>query len=310
MFPKIFRLICKQQYSGSKQNSNQNWPFKSSYRYFTNFIQHPGFALQIFIDKLEKVWIRSEEIPSSVVLSVKLKKKRAGAVVLEVIFTLPLVFYMVFFCVELIRINITNDALQTICEEATFLTSAHNYESGPELIAKIDAIIEKHRPRFIPQNAPGYTNEAKPVIRWSFVTASSAKECLSSDPYGGYSPVYQGYELYPRYGESHSTFVYAKRSQFVPILGKRSGANFQNHEVCVNHMQNAGLPDGRFFVLDVICNYPFSNSLVKILFNGGVNTKINDVNWNEAGTKDASANKIGTMYLLYARGAGVVGKKK
>lgn len=95
-----------------------------------------------------------------------------------------------FFCIELIKINITKEALQSICEEATYLTIAHDWDTYSDLITKIGAIIEKYRPSFIPQKSPQYNSTPYPVIRYWIQIYTNLNEMLSAVPYGGMSVFY------------------------------------------------------------------------------------------------------------------------
>lgn len=238
----------------------------------------------------------------------KTKKKHRGVVALEVCFTLPIVIYLIFFTIEMIRINITQDALQSICEEATYLTIAHDYDSGPELIGKIDDIVEKYRPAFIPKKGPGYTSAMNPIIRWTYIGYADVETMLAKSPYGGDCITYPQYEHSANV--NHSTPAYSSSSQYIPSMGMQCVANPENYQVTKAYLDEggAGLPTNSVFTLTVVCNYPFSSSLVKMLFNGGVNTKIGKIlGSNEPVSSQTHAK--GSMYLLWARGAGIVNAK-
>lgn len=239
----------------------------------------------------------------------KIKKKHKGVVALEVCFTLPIVIYLIFFTIEMIRINITQDALQSICEEATYLTIAHDYDSGPELIGKIDDIVEKYRPAFIPKKGPGYTSAMNPIIRWNYMGYTSIETMLSKSPYGGDCITYPQYEH--SYNLHHSTVAYSGgTSQYIPSMGMQCVANPEEWQVTENYLKGggAGLPANFVFTLTVVCNYPFSSSLVKMLFKGGVNTKIAKIQGDNEPVSSQTHAK-GSMYLLWARGAGIVNAK-
>lgn len=239
----------------------------------------------------------------------KMKKKRKGVVAMEVCFTLPVVVYLIFFTIELIRINITQDALQSICEETTYLTIAHNYETGPELVGKIDAIIEKYRPAFIPQKGPGYTSAMNPIIRWNYIGYKDIDIVLAQPPYGGDSITYPQYEHSANV--NHSTPAYSSSSQYIPTMEMQCVANPENYTVTKAYLDagGAGLPANSVFTITITCNYPFSSSMVKMLFNGGVNTKIGKLLGGKSPVSSQSHAR-GSMYLLWARGAGIVNAKQ
>lgn len=309
-----------------------------------------------------------------------LRCKSLGVIAIEVCFTLPVVIYLIFFTIELIKINITKDALQSICEEATYLTIAHDYENGADLINKIDAIVEKYRPIFIPKEAPGYTAVPYPVIRWCFETypmfgESDANtitdemleelvnmgrsagvssrmtgalypgngDMLSYPPYGGSTIAYPPYETnracavhasqgYPIAGALYTSgggvanIGYGSGSavQFIPSNGQAMPSVAERSGRTIMYMAGEGLPDNRVFVITVTCNYQFSSSMVKWLFNGGSNTNtltssggsdnsetVGGINSSTIGygSMTTITASPGTMYLLWARGAGIVNAK-
>lgn len=189
------------------------------------------------------------------------------------------------------------------------MTIAHDYENGADLIKKGEAIVEKYRPTFIPEKGLGY-KEGYSVIRWCFETYpmfGQSGDILSSSPYGGSTVTYPNYEEDETAALHGSQAYNTGTSQFVPANGEEHPANPEHWTTTRDYMKGQGLPSNRIFVLTVTCNYPFSNSLVKWLFNGGVNTKI--VSKWCAGSESKYEGKPGTMYLLWARGAGIVNAK-
>lgn len=222
---------------------------------------------------------------------------------------MPVVVYLIFFTIELIKINITQDALQSICEEATYLTIAHDYSSGPDLVAKIDAIVEKYRPSFIPKKMsfPEYESGEYAVIRWYYDTYTDLDEMLKNVPYGG-SCIH-----YPKYNTSylHATVHYMgiTGNPYIPSMNMQYIPNPENFAFTSSALgnQNDGLPSNRVFVITITCNYQFSNSIVKWLFNGGMNTKIGKA--YGCNSKPSNSHVPGTMYLLWSRGAGIVNAK-
>jgi len=238
----------------------------------------------------------------------QLKKKSLGVITLEVVFTLPIIVYLIFFCLELIKINMTQEALQSICEEATYLTISHDYTSGSDLIKKVDNIIEKYRPSFIPKEAPEYNSQPYPVIRWCYEIYYDFNNMLSRAPYGGSTVTYPLYETNEG-ARLHATQSYTTNTaQFVPVNNMEAPANPENWQTCIEYMKKDGLPNNIIFILTVTCNYPFSSTMVKMLFNGGVNTKFCTITGNTS-PKNATNAKKGSMYLLWARGAGIVNVK-
>ena len=239
-----------------------------------------------------------------------IKRKSIGAITLEVCLTLPVIVYLIFFTLELIKINITQDALQSICEEATYLTMSHNYSNGPDLSAKVDAIIEKYRPSFIPQTASqsGYGNGNYPVIRYQYCTYSSLDELLNLAPYGGSTISYPPYERDSSSRIHASPGYHVGVTECIPVFDKQYTEQPLNYNDDTGYMSGGEIPNNRVFVLTVTCSYPFSSSMIKMLFNGGINTKKAKINSTTASASLANQPR-GTMYILWARGAGIVNPK-
>jgi hypothetical protein len=211
---------------------------------------------------------------------------------------------LIFSSIEIMKMHLAQIALNAICAEATFVTIACGSKGGPDLIKKIDAIIEKHRPKFIPQQLGGYA-----VIRYHFETYNSLQEMCGTPPYGGTCIHYPSYEKEPDYAaRNHASPSYAGGSnpRFIP-----SGDNHWHYSDLYSYthtngyLAGSGLPSGRAFVLTFCCNYPFSSSFIKGLFSGGVNTKKCTV--NAAGNVGATSTfQKADLYLLWARGVGIV----
>lgn len=228
--------------------------------------------------------------------------KSRGAAVIETFFTLPLVIYLMFFAIELIKINIAQDALQSICEEATYCIIAHDYTNGEELVGKINGFVDKYRPGFI----------SKDCILWYIESYKNIAAMTKKQPYGGTSiacPSQSGVSSCWTVGST----------EFIPVLGKECPQNL-NKEDIVEVKNDKGevvsidgtpadlnLPDNRVFVLTIVCDYHFSSGVVKSLFNGGTNTRIAHLAQNSLPGNATGAR--GTKYLLWARGAGIVNVK-
>jgi hypothetical protein len=208
------------------------------------------------------------------------------------VLTLPIICSLIFFALELIKINITQSALNVICAEASFLTISHSYANGSELIEKIDTVIEKYRPSFI-----GYA-----VIRYHFETYDSLIEMCRTPPYGGTDIHWPNYEN-DSAAQNHSSPTYGSNTKyFLP-----SGGNVHWHfayDNCWAYVLN--ISSGKCFVLTVSCSYQFSSQFVKRLFSGGSNAmqcKSSCLYGNVGSVSDFTKADV---YLLWARGAGIV----
>lgn len=206
---------------------------------------------------------------------------------LEVCFTLPAVVCLMFFTIELMKINIAQDALQSMCEEASYFVISHDYSSGAEIAERLSGIIKKYRPSFVPAAS----------VKWYFETYSDLDNMLSAPPYGGTSIAY------------HSSDAWVSgATQFIPVNNMECPPNPDNSIETNTFLNGEGLPNNRVFVLTFVCRYPFSSALVKSLFNGGSNTKISAASGGSE-PQACTSNPSGSAYILWARGAGIVNVK-
>jgi hypothetical protein len=222
---------------------------------------------------------------------------------LEVALTLPAICALIFFAIELMKIHITQAALDAICAEATLLTVSEGSKGGPAFVAKTDAIIEKYRPAFIPQKIGVHA-----VIRYHFETYNSLQEMCAVAPYGGTDVHYPDYE-YDAYNRKHGTPSYCTpQSLFLPSGDRHWHLAYSYWTATTNYLTGAGFPSGRVFVLTFGCAYQFSAPFIKRLFGGGVNTKKCTASCGVAGgDAGATANfPESNLYLLWARGVGIV----
>jgi hypothetical protein len=212
-------------------------------------------------------------MPSKIV-----KKSRQGAALIETAFTLPIICYLIFFIFELMKIHITQTAIDTIAAEATFYFIVNkNIMEGTK--NKIDEIIAKHRPSFIPATE----------IRYYFNMFHSLESMCSASPYGGSEIAYLNATDRVETDVGNYDYIDSDQSQnFLAQPGTIAA------DLAAEYVSGAKLtPSGTAFTLTVVCAYKFSGSFIKMLFNGGVNTK------NGSGR--------GSTFLLWKRGVGIIG---
>jgi hypothetical protein len=197
---------------------------------------------------------------------------------------------LIFFALELMKIHITQTAIDTICAEMTFdfiaTRSWNNFTS----------IMEKYRPSFIPKKgADGYD-----VIRFTIDSYTNLEEMMVTNAHGGASV------HYPDYGSSWAGFDgasphYVAASACIPVDGIDIHCAV-NCAATRNYLKANNFPYGRAFVLDATVAYPFSSSFVKKLFNGGSNSRL-----CSTGTTNKNTTPKGDSgkYILWARGIGV-----
>ena len=209
-----------------------------------------------------------------------MKRKRKGAMLIEVAVTLPLVMYLVFFAIELIKINLTQVAVDKITEECTFALISQKNVNG------FDEIIEKYKPSFIPMER----------FRYYIRVYTSLDKMMETSPYGGekiaFVTLNNTPDMKPTEAAISSSFGAGARQDTCPRIekyGNYDAVGYVDHPTDVEYLTGAKvLPSGYAFVLTIAVHYPFSSPLVEKLFHGGTNT-----------TKPG-------YYILWARGSGII----
>ncbi|MDR0677387.1 MAG: hypothetical protein LBF57_01775 [Holosporaceae bacterium] len=206
------------------------------------------------------------------------RSKSKGVILIEVAFTLPILCYLIFFLLELIKINTTQSALDAIAAEATY-----DYIAS-ETIANFEKIIDKFRPQFIPKDRVRY---------WFRFYNDLATMCANS-PYGGEEIAYPDYTDPNAAG--HAEVGNGNSIDFIDTDGSKThlrAVGFDdNYANVIKYTTGELLASGKAFVLTFVIDYPFSSSFVKMLFSGGSNT--------------IKSGQKGTKYLLWSRGIGIV----
>lgn len=214
---------------------------------------------------------------------------------MEAALTLPVICYLVFFLLELTRINIAQAALDAITEECTFEFIATGNTKN------FANIIEKYCPKFI-INKTNLRYWIRLYVK-NGTTEGLAYMCAAS-PYGGEeifwpNNVLGEHEDTPDYLDVDNTNVsetnpsgilWATNYYGYAANGGIDGNVKQTIEGYLGGTEE--IPAGTAFVLTFVIDYPFSSSFVKMLYSGGSNTK-------------RGSNK-GNKYLLWGRGVGIV----
>jgi hypothetical protein len=225
-------------------------------------------------------------------------------VLLEAALTLPVICYLIFFLLELMKINITQTSIETITAECTFefIATGNNKNFG--------TIIEKYRPKFIPLDRIRYW--IRLYVGGTVGTTAYeglAYMCLHS-PYGGeeiYWPLnntvggsfgdddhFGGFNADTDYldTDGSNSILAAVNYLGTSTYNSTSEVEAKKTEAANYIIGNPNAPSGTAFVLTFVVDYNFSSAFVRMLFSGGSNTK-------------RGAGK-GKKYLLWGRGVGIV----
>lgn len=203
------------------------------------------------------------------------RKKHAGIVLIEAAVTLPVMMYILLFCLELVKIHLLQIAIDKICTECVYHLCR---ESN---VGSFESIFKKHIPSYIPV---GY-------MRYWCRIYTSLDKMMSQSPYGGERIVFPNYKIADDICLTSDCSVgIGSDGEFIPHRKYGTGGYPPTNvsPVDAQPMMKNGIPKSYAFVLTVIARYKFSSAFVEKLFNGGSNT-----------------TKAG-YYILWSRGAGIV----
>ncbi|MDR0968761.1 MAG: hypothetical protein LBL99_04000 [Holosporaceae bacterium] len=203
---------------------------------------------------------------------------------IETALTLPIISYLIFFTFELMKIHITQTAIDTIAAEATFYFIAKGRIADGD--TSIDKIVKKHIPSFIQKQNLGY---------WLRVYSSLENMC-SKSPFGGESIGYhENAETYAYLADHTGIVDPVDTFDFIDSDGSKTFKSEGTRAIHKGKIRNnEKVPSGVTFVLTVVCNYVFSSSFIKMLFAGGSNTI------------RGRTQQRGEAYVLWGRGVGIV----
>lgn len=216
----------------------------------------------------------------------KIFRKSAGTTVLETALTLPIILYLIFFCIEIIKIKDVQTALDSIATEAAiqFMSSLHT-DIGRDVETPgnqdgIQGIIEKYRPKYI---RSGDINYYFVFFNNDNSEKSQGKGAQNQTTVSGpYMPT-ENIAVYWPASDNAQTAQSAWK--IVGSGSEKSGISLSNYKMPEN--SNGFLVSGKKFILTFVVKYNFSSSFVGKLFGGGTNTE----------------NRSG--YLLWSRSVGI-----
>lgn len=195
-----------------------------------------------------------------------------GAAVIETALTIPIVLYLIFFLIELLRIKDIQSALDAIAEECSvqFMftkstnagdasgSSSGSATTGGITPSNFDTIIAKYKPKYIsPED-----------ITYYFTFFDTPKEMYENDKnIAVYWPESEN-STSPQddmviEGTSENNFSSKIMEQISNYKHPEKGLG----DVTLNH---------RAFILTVVVRYRFTSAFVSKLFMGGSNTKSKD----------------------------------
>ena len=189
-----------------------------------------------------------------------IKDKYSGLAALEVALTLPVLLMLIFFIIELIRINNTRTAMDSMALEAVLEFIA------TKSTTKFETIITKHKPAAIPRDN----------IKYYFTVYDSLESMCATDPYGSEEVFWPSSDIYNA-DEAKKAYVDSNRDTnfFQRDTSSNSGyisLNSHTNPLTTSSINSVYKISGKAFFLTFVCDFKFSSDFVKKLFAGGSNT--------------------------------------
>ena len=189
-----------------------------------------------------------------------IKDKYSGLAALEAALTLPVLLMLIFFIIELIRINNTRTAMDSMALEAVLEFIA------TKSTTKFETIITKHKPAAIPRDN----------IKYYFTVYDSLESMCATDPYGSEEVFWPSSDIYNA-DEAKKAYVDSNRDTnfFQRDTSSNSGyisLNSHTNPLTTSSINSVYKISGKAFVLTFVCDFKFSSDFVKKLFAGGSNT--------------------------------------
>lgn len=189
-----------------------------------------------------------------------IKDKYSGLAALEVALTLPVLLMLIFFIIELIRINNTRTAMDSMALEAVLEFIA------TKSTTKFETIITKHKPAAIPRDN----------IKYYFTVYDSLESMCATDPYGSEEVFWPSSDIYNA-DEAKKAYVDSNRDTNFFQRDTSSNSGYISLDSHTNPLTTSSINSvykisGKAFVLTFVCDFKFSSDFVKKLFAGGSNT--------------------------------------
>lgn len=190
-----------------------------------------------------------------------IKDRYSGLAALEAALTLPVLLMLIFFIIELIRVNNTRTAMDSMALEAVLEFIA------TKSTANFEKIITKHRAAAIPRSN----------IKYYFTIYDSLEGMCATNPYGSEEVFWPSSNVYS-VSDAKKAYVDSNRDKSFFERDTTSGGNGyislgnQTNPLTTASINNVYKISGKAFVLTFVCDFKFSSAFVKKLFAGGSNT--------------------------------------
>jgi hypothetical protein len=192
-----------------------------------------------------------------------IKRNHSGIAALEASLTLPIILIVIFFILEMMKVNNTQTAMDTMIFEAT-LEYIVTRSTG-----KFADIIKKYKPSHIPTGN----------IKYYFAVYDSLEKMCACSPYGS-EEIFWPTDA-TKYSTTQSTYLDHDRSTTFLARSTSTDAGYKILTDFTAPEKDFGTTGGKYatdvlsnkiFVLTFVCDYNFSSNFIKKLFAGGSNT--------------------------------------
>lgn len=184
-----------------------------------------------------------------------IRKKISGAAVLETALTLPLLLYLVFFIIEVLKIKDVQLSVDSMAMDL-----ALEYSSSKSTI-NFDTIIAKYKPAYV----------QKKDLSYFFCVAKNLENLFKHDSYP-IGALLTDAKLDIEPNEHIDGFGTNFPSTNGEMLIKLDNYKKPESNISKNFADHNSTLQGKAFMITVVCDYKFSSPLVRILFGGGSNT--------------------------------------
>lgn len=226
-----------------------------------------------------------------------LKKRFKGVAILETVLTLPIIMWLLFATIELIRIGLAQVAVDSITRECSLALMG----KGNKVFDKVDGeyefdtIFNKYKPMTIPIGN----------FRYYISLYKNIDQMMSVEPYGGETIGWAGSDFRnvnknasPTMQAIDNNFElksgHPKLLKYRTKLGSEIDSSSSRQIGEITKSLLGGEDSGSYtFVLTVAVKFPFSSSFVAKLFNGGTNTELR-------------SNEDADSFILWSRGVGMM----
>ncbi|MDR1983184.1 MAG: pilus assembly protein [Holosporaceae bacterium] len=199
-------------------------------------------------------------------------RKYRGSVAVEAALTFPIVCYLIFFILEIMKINDTQIAADSIATEMAFAFMASRNTDN------FDEIVNQYKPPYISENKiTWYFYVYEDLLTMNSEDSNDNKDLSTADSE-------KSNDNNKIYWPSSENTIQSENGNIIKLVSYKTPETSFSLDNSDTKFQTLS---GKAFVLTVVCDYQFSNDLVKRIFIG------------------AKGSRGEGKYIIHGRGVGV-----